>query len=97
MEGDTPVVIPNAEGKRTTPSYVAFDQSGQQLVGDPAKNQALTNPENTFYATKRLIGRKIKDSEIKKDQKSFPFKIEGSPNGDAWVYSSHKEKQYSPS
>lgn len=81
------MVISNAEGQRTTPSYVAFDLEGQQLVGDPAKNQALTNPENTFYATKRLIGRKFKDDEVQKDLKSFPFKIVASTNGDAWVYS----------
>ena len=64
MEGDQPKVITNTEGSRTTPSYVAFDHEQNRVIGDPAKRQALTNPENTFYATKRLIGRKFKDADV---------------------------------
>jgi len=96
MEGSEPKVLENAEGARTTPSVVAFTDDGQRLVGLPAKRQAQTNPQNTVYATKRLIGRQINDSEVKKEQAMVPFKIVKSPNSqDAWV--EVKGKAYSPS
>lgn len=95
MEGKDPKVIENAEGARTTPSIVAFTKEGQRLVGMPAKRQAQTNPENTVYATKRLIGRRFEDAEVSKEQKMVPFKIVKAPNGDAWVES--LGKKYSPS
>merc|ERR1719326_2379454 len=83
MEGSTPKVIENAEGQRTTPSYVAFTDS-ERLVGIPAKRQAVTNPENTFFATKRLIGRRYDDAATKKDMDILPYKIVKGKNGDAW-------------
>ena len=95
MEGRTPKVIENAEGIRTTPSVVAFSKDGERLVGAPAKRQAVTNPENTFYATKRLIGRRFEDPEVKKEMQSVSFKIVKASNGDAWVES--MGKVYSPS
>jgi molecular chaperone DnaK len=95
MEGRTPKVIENAEGIRTTPSVVAFTKEGERLVGAPAKRQAVTNPENTFYATKRLIGRRFEDPEVKKEMQSVSFKIVKASNGDAWVES--MGKVYSPS
>lgn len=95
MEGATPRVLENAEGLRTTPSVVAFTKDGERLVGTPAKRQAVTNPENTFYATKRLIGRRFEDSEVKKEMQSVAFKIVKASNGDAWVES--MGKMYSPS
>lgn len=96
MEGRTPKVIENAEGIRTTPSVVAFSKDGgERLVGAPAKRQAVTNPENTFYATKRLIGRRFEDPEVKKEMQSVSFKIVKASNGDAWVESNGKV--YSPS
>jgi len=95
MEGRTPKVIENAEGVRTTPSVVAFTKDGERLVGEPAKRQAVTNPENTFYATKRLIGRRFEDPEVKKEMDSVSFKIVKASNGDAWV--SSMGKVYSPS
>ena len=95
MEGATPRVLENAEGLRTTPSVVAFSKDGERLVGTPAKRQAVTNPENTFYATKRLIGRRFEDSEVKKEMQSVAFKIVKASNGDAWVES--MGKMYSPS
>lgn len=96
MEGKDPKVIENAEGARTTPSIVAFTKEGQRLVGMPAKRQAQTNPENTVYATKRLIGRRYDDAEVTKEQKMVPFKIIKAPNGgDAWVEA--LGKKYSPS
>jgi molecular chaperone DnaK len=94
MEGKDPKVIENAEGARTTPSIVAFTKDGQRLVGQPAKRQAQTNPENTVYATKRLIGRRFEDAEVSKEQKMVPFKIVKAPNGDAWVEA--LGKKYSP-
>jgi len=94
MEGKDPKVIENAEGARTTPSIVAFTKEGQRLVGMPAKRQAQTNPENTVYATKRLIGRRFEDAEVAKEQKMVPFKIIKAPNGDAWVEA--LGKKYSP-
>jgi molecular chaperone DnaK len=95
MEGSTPKVIENAEGSRTTPSIVAFTDDGERLVGQPAKRQAVTNPENTFFAIKRLIGRTYDDPMTKKDIGLVPYKIIKAPNGDAWVTS--LGKQYSPS
>ncbi len=95
MDGSTPKVIENAEGERTTPSMVAFTEDGERLVGQPAKRQAVTNPENTFYAIKRLIGRRFNDPNVAKDQKLVPFKITKAKNGDAWVKAHGKE--YSPS
>ncbi|MCG8317230.1 MAG: molecular chaperone DnaK, partial [Pseudomonadales bacterium] len=85
LEGDKPRVIENAEGDRTTPSIVAFNEDGEILVGQPAKRQAVTNPENTIFAAKRLIGRKFTDKEVQNDISRVPFKITKSDNGDAWV------------
>merc|ERR1719365_535885 len=96
MEGKAAKVIENAEGARTTPSVVAFGSDGEKLVGMPAKRQAVTNSENTFYATKRLIGRRFDDKEIQKEMKLISYKIVKSSNGDAWVKSSDG-KVYSPS
>jgi molecular chaperone DnaK len=95
MEGKTPKVIENAEGMRTTPSMVAFTDDGEIIVGLPAKRQAVTNPENTFFAIKRLIGRRWDDPMVEKDKKLVPYKIVKASNGDAWVES--HGKQYSPS
>jgi len=95
MEGKSPKVLENAEGMRTTPSVVAFSKDNERLVGMPAKRQAVTNPQNTFYATKRLIGRKFNDEEVKKEMQSVSFKIVRAPNGDAWVEANGKT--YSPS
>ncbi len=94
MEGSSPKVIENAEGARTTPSIVAFSED-ERLVGLPAKRQAVTNPENTLFAIKRLIGRRYSDKTVAKDQKLVPYKIVKADNGDAWV-EAHGEK-YSPS
>jgi molecular chaperone DnaK len=95
MEGSTPKVIENAEGARTTPSIVAFTDDGERLTGQPAKRQAVTNPEKTFFAIKRLIGRTFADPMTQKDIGLVPYKIVKAPNGDAWVASNGK--QYSPS
>ena len=95
MEGRTPKVIENAEGMRTTPSMVAFTDDGEVLVGLPAKRQGVTNPENTFFAIKRLIGRRYEDPMVEKDKKLVPYKIVRADNGDAWVES--HGKKYSPS
>ncbi len=95
MEATEPRVLENSEGGRTTPSIVAFTDDNQRLVGVPAKRQAVTNPLNTIYATKRLIGRSFDDSEVKKEMAMVPFKIIRGPNGDAWVEA--KGKSYSPS
>ena len=95
MEGKTPKVIENAEGMRTTPSIVAFTDDGERLVGQPAKRQAVTNPENTIFAVKRLIGRRYDDPMVEKDKKLVPYKIVSGDNGDAWVEVSGKS--YSPS
>uniref|UniRef100_A0A1B6CZW6 Uncharacterized protein n=1 Tax=Clastoptera arizonana TaxID=38151 RepID=A0A1B6CZW6_9HEMI len=96
MEGKQAKVIENAEGSRTTPSVVAFSKDGERLVGMPAKRQAVTNSANTFYATKRLIGRRFDDAEVKKDMKTLSYKIVKASNGDAWV-SATDGKVYSPS
>jgi len=95
MEGSTPKVIPNAEGMNTTPSIVAFTDSGERLVGQAAKRQAVTNPNNTIYAVKRLIGRRFEDPMVSKDMGLVPYKIVKADNGDAWVES--EGKRYSPS
>jgi molecular chaperone DnaK len=95
MEGSTPRVIENAEGMRTTPSIVAFTDDGERLVGQPAKRQAVTNPERTIFAVKRLIGRRYDDPMVDKDKKLVPYKIVRAGNGDAWV--EVDGKTYSPS
>ena len=95
MEGTQPKVIENAEGIRTTPSMVAFTESGERLVGHPAKRQSVTNPENTLYAIKRLVGRRYEDDEVKKDKDLVAFKIVAGDNGDAWVEAGGE--QYAPS
>ncbi len=95
MEGMTPKVIENSEGMRTTPSVVAFSAEGERLNGLPAKRQAVTNPENTLFAIKRLIGRRYEDPMVEKDKKLVPYKIVKADNGDAWVEA--HGKKYSPS
>ncbi|EPE06105.1 hsp70-like protein [Ophiostoma piceae UAMH 11346] len=95
MEGKIPKIIENSEGARTTPSVVAFSEDGERLVGVAAKRQAVVNPENTLFATKRLIGRRFKDAEVQRDIKEVPYKIVQHTNGDAWV--SARDKTYSPS
>src|ERR1700742_4032726 len=95
MEGTNPKVIENAEGMRTTPSIVAFTDDGERLVGQPAKRQAVTNPEKTIFAVKRLIGRRYDDPMVEKDKKLVPYKITKASNGDAWV--EEDGKTYSPS
>lgn len=95
MDGQTAKVIENAEGMRTTPSMVAFTKDGERLVGQPAKRQAVTNHMNTFFAIKRLIGRRFNDPITKKDMGSVPYKIVEGPNGDAWVEANGEK--YSPS
>ena len=94
MEGSDPTVLTNSEGGRTTPSVAAFSDSGERLVGQIAKRQAITNPENTISAVKRLIGRRYDDAMVQKAMKILPYKIVSSDNGDGWVES--KGKQYSP-
>ncbi len=95
MEGKTAKVIENAEGARTTPSMVAFTESGERLVGQAAKRQGVTNPENTLYGVKRLLGRRFEDPMVKKEMDLVPFKIIKGDNGDAWVES--RGKKYAPS
>ncbi|MCT8998150.1 molecular chaperone DnaK [Chelativorans intermedius] len=95
MDGKDARVIENAEGARTTPSIVAFTDSDERLVGQPAKRQAVTNPENTFFAIKRLIGRRFDDPTVEKDKKLVPYKIVKADNGDAWVEA--RGTKYSPS
>ncbi len=95
MDGATPKVIENSEGVRTTPSMVAFTEDGERLVGQPAKRQAVTNPENTFFAIKRLIGRSFDDPTTQKDRDMVPYTIAKADNGDAWVES--RSEKYSPS
>ncbi|HXI87706.1 MAG TPA: molecular chaperone DnaK [Parvularculaceae bacterium] len=95
MEGKEPKVIENAEGSRTTPSVVAFTEDSERLIGQPAKRQAVTNPENTFFAIKRLIGRPFNDPTTQKDINMVPYKIVKADNSDAWVES--RGKKYSPS
>jgi molecular chaperone DnaK len=95
MDGKTPKIIENSEGGRTTPSMVAFSEEGERLVGQPAKRQAVTNPERTIFAVKRLIGRRFDDPTVKEDQKMVPYKIVKADNGDAWVQAN--SDRYSPS
>jgi len=94
MEGGEPVVIPNAEGARTTPSIVAINKNGERLVGEVAKRQAITNPENTVSSIKRFMGRKYDDPEVDRDRRLLPYKVVRSSNGDAWV--EVQGKTYSP-
>jgi molecular chaperone DnaK len=95
LEGQVAVVIPNSEGARTTPSIVGFTDGGERLVGQIAKRQAITNPENTIYAVKRLIGRKYEDAEVQKHRSTCPYQVIAAKNGDAWVRV--RGKDYSPS
>jgi len=94
MEGGEPVVIPNAEGARTTPSVVAITKTGERLVGQVAKRQAVTNPDNTVFSIKRFMGRKLDDPEVQRDLKLVPYNVASAPNGDAKVKLG--DKQYSP-
>ncbi|QLG86925.1 molecular chaperone DnaK [Chitinibacter bivalviorum] len=94
IENGQPKVIENSEGARTTPSIIAYQEDGEILVGAPAKRQAVTNPKNTLYAVKRLIGRRFEDKEVKKDIDSMPFSIVQADNGDAWV--SVRDKKMAP-
>src|SRR4030095_5709351 len=94
MESGDPTVIPNSEGSRTTPSVVAFTDSGERLVGQIARRQAITNPENTVFAVKRLVGRRFGDPEVQKAMKIAPYRIVDGDNGDAWVEC--RGKKYSP-
>ena len=95
MDGDKPKVIENSEGDRTTPSIVAFTDDNEVLVGQSAKRQSVTNPMNTLYAIKRLIGRKFTDDVVQKDIKMVPYSIVKADNGDAWV-SVRDEKKAPP-
>ena len=95
MEGGSAKVIENAEGARTTPSIVGFTEDGQKLVGTPAKRQAVTNPKNTLFATKRLIGRRFDDPHVQKDLETTPYSVVRSDGGDAWVEAGGQ--RYSPS
>ncbi|HAN29728.1 MAG TPA: molecular chaperone DnaK, partial [Haliea salexigens] len=94
LEGGKSRVIENSEGDRTTPSIVAYTQDGEILVGQSAKRQSVTNPHNTLYAVKRLIGRKFKDDVVQKDIKMVPYKIVEADNGDAWVQA--KDEKMAP-
>src|SRR3546814_333082 len=95
MDGKAPKVVENAEGARTTPSMVAFTKDGERLVGQPAKRQAVTNPENTLFAVKRLIGRAYTDDATRRFTEMVPYKVAKGDNGDAWV--EVQDKKYSPS
>ena len=95
MEGGKPKVIENSEGARTTPSVIAYQEGGETLVGAAAKRQAVTNPKNTIYAVKRLIGRKFEEDEVQKDIDLMPYTISKADNGDAWV-EVHGEKMAPP-
>ncbi len=94
MDGKEPKVIENAEGARTTPSVVAFSEGGERLIGMPARRQAVTNPEHTFFAIKRLIGRPYQDPTVQKDKEMAPFTIVKGAGGDAWVKG--RDKDYAP-
>ncbi|MEM1345249.1 MAG: Hsp70 family protein, partial [Pseudomonadota bacterium] len=95
MDGKAARVVENAEGARTTPSMVAFSEDGERLVGQPAKRQAVTNPTNTLFAVKRLIGRRHSDKTVEKDKGMVPYEIVEGKNGDAWVQA--RGEKYSPS
>ena len=95
MDGTQAKVLENAEGARTTPSVVAFGENNEKLIGQPAKRQAVTNPQNTIFAVKRLIGRNFDDNTVKKDIQTSPFKIIKSEKNDAWIES--RWEKYSPS
>src|SRR3974390_3874675 len=95
LEGRNDKLIEKSEGMRTTPSMVAFTESGERLVGQAAKRQGVTNPENTFFAIKRLIGRRFTDPMVKKDMDLLPYEIITGDNGDAWV--ERRGKKYAPS
>src|SRR5215467_13902305 len=95
MEGGKPRVIENSEGDRTTPSIVAFTKDDEVVVGQSAKRQAVTNPQNTLFAVKRLIGRKFRDDVVQRDVKMVPYKIVEAENGDAWV-DAHGKKMAPP-
>src|SRR3989338_4526416 len=94
MEGGEPTVIPNSEGGRTTPSIIAFSKTGERLAGQVAKRQAITNPDNTIYSIKRLMGRKFSDPVVQRDVKLLSYKIEPASNGDAAVHLG--DRAYSP-
>jgi molecular chaperone DnaK len=94
MEAGEPVVVPNSEGGRVTPSVVAISKAGERLAGTVAKRQAVTNPENTIFSIKRLMGRRFEDAEVQRDTKVLPYKIDAAPNGDAQVHMG--ERAYSP-
>src|SRR6476661_7847034 len=94
IEGGEPTVIPNAEGSRLTPSVVAISKSGERLVGQVAKRQAITNPENTIFSIKRFMGRKFNDPEVQRDMKLVPYRVTEAPNGDMQVWMGNKS--YSP-
>src|ERR671917_2278591 len=94
IEGGEPVVIPNAEGERLTPSVVAISASGERLVGRLARRQAVTNPENTIFSVKRFMGRKFNDPAVQRDLKLVPYKVSAAPNGDVQVHMGGKA--YSP-
>lgn len=85
IDGTQVKVLENSEGDRTTPSIIAYTQDGETLVGQPAKRQAVTNPKNTLFAIKRLIGRRFKDEEVQRDANIMPYKIIAADNGDAWL------------
>jgi molecular chaperone DnaK len=85
MDGTTARVLENAEGDRTTPSIIAYAADGETLVGSPAKRQAVTNPQNTLFAIKRLIGRRFQDEEVQRDKGIMPYQIVSADNGDAWI------------
>ena len=91
MENGQPKVIENVEGARTTPSIIAYQEDGEILVGASAKRQAVTNPKNTLYAVKRLIGRKFDEKEVQKDISLMPYTISKADNGDAWVFCARQE------
>ena len=91
MEGSQPKVVENAEGTRTTPSVVAYGENNERLVGQAAKRQAVTNPENTLFAVKRLIGRNFDDESVKKDISRAPYKIIKADNNDAWLEARNKK------
>src|SRR6185312_5243532 len=94
MEGGDPVVIPNSEGNRTTPSVVAFTKSGERLVGQVAKRQAITNPDNTIFSIKRFMGRKFSDPAVDRDKRMVPYRIAQAANGDVQVDA--MDQKYAP-